>query len=101
MADVTKALVAKTASNVAADEYTAPASTTTTARCISAANTTAAPVTVTVKFNAVVVVPTVAIPANQVVVWNGAWVLAAAQAINLVAGAAASIDVYISGVETT
>jgi hypothetical protein len=106
MADLAKRLVGPaTLTNAAADQYTVPASTVTIVRHIRAHNRTSGPVDFTLSFGAdgtgTRLWDAVTIPAKGSIDWSGFEVLAAAEKIQAFASANSSINLVVSGVETS
>lgn len=106
MTDTIKRLYGPTQlSNSAADTYTVPASTNTVVKEIIVANTTAGQVNFTASIGndaaGTRIVPTVAIPANTVTIFDIWLPLTTGEKIQAYSSAATSLTMTITGVEVT
>ncbi len=99
MTDTLKNLAKGVLGSTSAPLYTVPANTIAIVKEIILANKTAGAVTATVTFDNIIIVPAKSIPANDALVIELHSIIEAGKVIAGSAGAGASIDYYISGIE--
>lgn len=96
-----KAMARTTLTAASATLYTVPAATTAIVTNILLANTSSSPVSVTLLFDSVALIPTVSVPGNSVVPFDLRQVLATTKVITGYASTASAVTCHVSGSEVT